>query len=123
MADITLSFFPIAVYVVTLVYLGWAFWPAIESRLASRYVLKARVALKPKIHFWQKDMPPLEIVVRKAFKITKNGDLIKTSNWIDHCCISVPAWFYCAVNEQEEFDLLCLSTHKMLGRLEEYLLP
>jgi hypothetical protein len=122
-AKIDWNFVSISIYVVIFALLGWMYWPVVENCLASRLILKVRVILKPEIRFWQKDMLPLEITVRKAFKIKRNGELIRAKNWIGPCRISVPAWFYHSVDDREEFDMLCLSTHKMLGRLEEFLLP
>jgi hypothetical protein len=109
-------FIPLAV----LAWLGWVFWPVVENQWASRFVFRAHIERKLEATFWQREMRPVIIVIQEAFRITSQGKLIETKNWLGHCQVNIPTWLLHIVEEQEEVDLLCLSTRRILGRLEEF---
>jgi len=113
----------VLVFLAVLIWLGWVLYPVVENQWASRFVFRAHVERKVEASFWQKEMYPVIIVIQKAFRITSQGKLIETKNWLGHCRVSIPAWLLQIVEEKEEVDLLCLSTRRILGRLEEFSNP
>ena len=113
----------ILISLAVVIWLVWVLWPILANlvhRWASRFVIKARIENKLEAQFWQKDTRSIIIVIQKAFRITPQGDLIEARSWIGRCKISIPAWLFHYVDEQEEVDLLCLSTRQVLGKLEQF---
>jgi hypothetical protein len=113
----------ILIYLAILAWLGWILWPVIENRWTSRLVFKARVERKLEAQFWQREMRPIIIVIQKAFRITSQGNLIEANGWIGHQRVNIPAWLSHTLEEQEKVDLVCLSTRRILGKLEEFSRP
>jgi hypothetical protein len=111
------------VSLVVFTWLGWLLWPVIEKRWASRFVLKARVEQKLEAPFWQREMRPVIIVVQQSFRITPKGQLIEARDWLGNRRVNIPAWLLHIIEQQEEVDLVCLSTRRILGRLEEFSNP
>ena len=60
------------------------------------------------------------IVVQRAFRITPQGQLIEARGWLGDRRVSIPAWLLHIIEQQEEVDLVCLSTRRILGTLEEF---
>lgn len=104
-------------------WLGWMVWPVIENRWTRRFVFQAHIESKLKAHFWQREMCPVMIVIQKAYRITAQGTLIEASGWVGQCRVNIPAWLSHALEEQEKVDLVCLSTRRILGRVEEFSKP
>jgi hypothetical protein len=113
----------VLIFLAVLLWFGWVLYPVVENQWASRFVFRAYVERKLEASFWQKDMRAVSIVVQKAFRINSQGKLIETKNWLGHCQVSIPTWLLQIVEENEEVDLLCLSTRRILGRLEEFSNP
>jgi hypothetical protein len=113
----------VLIFLAVLIWLGWVLYPVVENQWARRFVFRAHVERKLEASFWQKEMRPVIIVIQKAFRITSQGKLIETNNWLGPCRIRIPAWLLQIVEEKEEVDLLCLSTRRILGRLEEFSNP
>ena len=108
---------------IILIWLAWILWPVFEKRWAGRLLLKARVERKLETQFWQREMRPVIIDVQQAFRITPQGQLIEARGWLGNRRVSVPAWLLHIIEQQEEVDLVCLSTRRILGRLEEFSEP
>lgn len=117
------NWFTISLVTASTIWLAWCFWPAIERICASRFVIRARVLLKPSPQFWQRSMYPVEFFVKSAFRITPKGSLIPMSSWKGKRQFSIPAWLYHIVDEQDELDLVCLSSNKILGELDHFIKP
>ncbi len=113
----------ILIYLAVFAWLGWILWPVIENQWASRFVFRAHIEHKLKAHFWQREICPVMIVIQKAFRITPQGNLIEASGWTGRCRVNIPAWLSHVLEEQEEVDLLCLSTRRILGKVEEFSKP
>ncbi len=111
------------IFLFVLIWLSWVLYPLAENQWASRFVFRAHVERKLEAAFWQREMRPAIIVVQKAFRITSQGKLIEAKNWLGPCQVSIPAWLLQIVEEKDEVDLLCLSTRRILGRLEEFSNP
>jgi len=118
--QITWDWSLILIVLAIFIWLGWIVWPVIEKRLASRFVLKARIERKLEAQFWQREILPVMIVVQEAFRITPQGQLIEARGWLGDRRVSIPAWLLHIIEQQEEVDLVCLSTRRILGRLEEF---
>ena len=113
----------ILISLVVFSWLAWILWPIIEKHWISRFVLKARVEQKLEAQFWQREMHPVIIIVQQAFRITPHGQLIEARGWLGNHRVSLPAWHLHIIEQQEEVDLVCLSTRRILGRLEEFSNP
>jgi hypothetical protein len=124
--QISWDWITILIFLAAVIWLGWVLWPVLaylENWWASKFVIKARVARKLEARFWQTDTRPIAIVIEKAFRITPNGDLIEARSWLGHRRLNIPDWLYSIVKEQEAIDLLCLSTRRILGKLEQFSNP
>jgi hypothetical protein len=104
-------------------WLGWVLWPIVENQWASRLVFKARIERQLEAQFWQREMRPVIIDIQKAFRITSQGNLVEASSWIGHCRVSIPAWLLHIIEKQDEVDLLCLSTRRILGTIDQFSKP
>ena len=121
--QISWDWMAVLIYLAVFAWLGWVLWPVIENQWASRFVLKAHIERKLKAQFWQRERCPVLIIIQKAFRITPQGNLIEADGWLGHCRVSIPAWLSYTLEEQEEVALVCLSTRRILGRVEEFSKP
>ena len=113
----------VLIFVAVLIWFGWVLYPVVENQWASRFVIRAHVEQKLEPSSWQKELRSIIIVSQKAFRINSQGKLIETKSWLGPRRVSIPAWLLQIVEEKEEVDLLCLSTRRILGRLEEFSNP
>jgi hypothetical protein len=92
----------------------------VRIQAAERIISRSRVILKPPIPFRMKFSYEVVFSNKSPYTLSKSGAPIANDEWSGHNTLAVPFQIYDRINENDDVDLMFLSSGHVLGLRNEF---